>query len=136
MVRLIHPDLYHNYCVFDGKDLPLTSKLADKADEGVWCLDTKQMTRRRNREYETVILPSTVATKMIHYNIQVNLTQFCKTFRCTMKMARTCFEDLGLENESFEQQYDQLFGDGEFYKRNNALSSRKRAHAEIEEKKG
>ena len=47
MVRLVHSDLYHNYCVFDGEDLLLCSELAAKADD-TWPFDLNYMMNRRN----------------------------------------------------------------------------------------
>ena len=33
MVKLMHPDLYHDQCVHDGEDLPLCSELAARVDD-------------------------------------------------------------------------------------------------------
>ena len=77
MVHLVHSsDLYHNYAIFDGEDLPLCSDLATKADNA-WPFDLSQMMNRRNKKYEETIVPSTVAweSELIRYNLPVDLTQ-------------------------------------------------------------
>ena len=116
MVRLVHSDLYHNWAVFDGEDLPLCSELASKADD-TWPYDLESMLNRRNKKYEQEILPSKVAWEMIQYNLPVDLAQFCDTFHCGMHVAKMCFAHLGLNVQAFEEQYDEIFGKGEFAKR-------------------
>ena len=66
---------------------------------------------------EETIVPSTVAWELIRYNMPVDLSQFCDTFQCGMTITRECFAHLGLKNQAFEGQYDEIFGEGEFAKR-------------------
>ena len=122
MARLVHSDLYHNYCVFDEEDLPLCSELAAKADD-TWCFNLNYMMDCRNKKYEDTIVPSTVAWwELIRYNLPVDLGQFCDTFHCGMVITKECFAYLGLKNHAFEEQYNELFGTGEFAKRRAAKS--------------
>ena len=138
MVKLMHPDLYHDQCVHDGEDLPLCSELAKKFD-GDWCFDNDKMSKRHNRKYEDSICPSEVAYEMIMFNMKVDLEQFCETFQCQTKVARDCFAHLGLLNPEFEEKYDLLFGEGEFEKRTAmeygivAYASNKRRYASMSE---
>ena len=117
MVKLMHPDLYHNQCVHDGEDLPLCSGLAARVDDD-WCFDNQRMSNNRNTKDKQEICPSEVAWEMIQFNIKVDLAQFCTTFQCGKTIARQCFAHLGLQNPRFEDQYDLLFGHGEFERRN------------------
>ena len=116
MVKLMHPDLYHDQCVHDGEDLPFCSELAAKVDDD-WSFDNDKMLERRNRKYEDSICPSEVAYVMVMYNMKINLEQFCETFQCQLKVARDCFAHLGLLNPEFEEKYDLMFGEEEFEKR-------------------
>ena len=51
------------------------------------------------------------------WNLKADLAQFCTTFQCQPEVARQCLAHLGLQNPRFEDQYDLLFGHGEFRKR-------------------
>ena len=55
MVHLVHSDLYHNYAIFDGEDLPLCSDLVTKADDD-WPFDLSKMMDRRNKKYKETIV--------------------------------------------------------------------------------
>ena len=116
MVKLVHPDLYHNQCVHDGEDLPLCSELAAAVDDD-WCFDNHKMSISRNKSYEQEICPSEVAYQIVMWNLKADLAQFCTTFQCQPEVARKCFAHLGLQNPRFEDQYNLLFGHGEFAKR-------------------
>ena len=122
MVKLIHPDLFHDMCVHDGENLPLCSELAATVDDG-WCFDNQAMSNNRNKKYEQEICPTEVAWEMIQYNMKVDLAQFSVTFQCPIAAAKQCFAHLGLMKPLFEEQYDILFGEGEFERR-NAIANR------------
>ena len=115
MVRLVHSDLYHNYAVFDREDLPLCSELAAKADD-TWPFNLSSMMNHCNKKYEETIVPSTVAWKLIRYNMPVDLAHFCNMFQCGMTITRECFTHLGLKSQAFEGQYDEIYGEGELAK--------------------
>ena len=134
MVRLMHSNVYHDLCVHDGEDLPLCLELAAAVDDD-WCFDNQKMATRRNRKYEESICPSEVAYDMVMFNMKVDLEQFRKTFQCQTKVARDCFAHLGLTNPTFEDQYDLLFGAGEFSRRNEAQKSSAR-NKDTERKRG
>ena len=125
MVRLQHSaDLYHNMCIHDGEDLPLCSKLAAKVGD-TWCFDIDEMDRHHNcNYYEAKICPSEVAWDLIKYNMKVDLQQFCHAFQCGMPITKRCFEHLGLKNPAFEEQCDQLFGEGRFEERTEAIRNK------------
>ena len=55
-------------------------------------------------------------------NLPVDLAQFCEKFQCGMTITRECFAHLGLKNQAFEGQYDEIFGEGEFAKRRAVYS--------------
>ena len=63
-----------------------------------------------------------MAHRLVLWNVKVNLERFCDTFKCGTAIARRCFAHVGLRNPQFKDQYDLLFGKGEFKKR-TALKS-------------
>ena len=104
-----------NGCVHDGRDILFCYKPAAIADD--WCFHNDKMSISFNRKYKDEICPSDVAHRMVSWNMKVNIEQFCDTFKCGTAISRRCFAQVGLRNPAFKDQYNLLFGKGEFEKR-------------------
>ena len=114
LAQLVHPQVFFNFCIHDGKENPLCATLA----VDTWWSDIGEIMTSRNKVYEDTMCAGDLIRELIKWGSKIDIELCADVFQCNEGMVRQCIATEGLKSYSYERQYDIMFGENAWKKGN------------------